>query len=67
MLWVLIGWQFTLAEFVGGLVLIGLMTALLRFFVSPRLEERARQHARQAAGHVHHVGCWATISSTGCS
>src|SRR6476619_7619879 len=37
-LWVLIGWQFTLAEFVGGLVLIGLMTALLRFFVSPRLE-----------------------------
>src|SRR3954463_8789861 len=24
-LWVLIGWQFTLAEFVGGLVLIGLM------------------------------------------
>ncbi len=54
-LWVLIGWQFTLAEFVGGLVLIGLMTALLRFFVSPRLEERARQHARQAAGHVHHV------------
>src|SRR5712691_4911229 len=44
-LWVLIGWQFTLAEFVGGLVLIVLMTALLRFFVSPRLEERARQHA----------------------
>src|SRR5207244_8175436 len=54
-LWVLVGWQFTLGEFVGGLVLIGRMTALLRFFVSPRLEERARQHARQAAGHVHHV------------
>jgi uncharacterized membrane protein YraQ (UPF0718 family) len=54
-LWVLIGWQFTLAEFVGGLVLIGLMTTLLRFFVSPRLEERARAHARGApAGHVHH-------------
>jgi uncharacterized protein len=54
-LWVLIGWQFTLAEFVGGLVLIGLMTTLLRFFVSPRLEERARSHAREApAGHVHH-------------
>jgi uncharacterized membrane protein YraQ (UPF0718 family) len=55
-LWVLIGWQFTLAEFVGGLVLIGLMTALLRFFVTPRLEERARLHAREAAaGHVHHA------------
>jgi uncharacterized membrane protein YraQ (UPF0718 family) len=55
-LWVLIGWQFTLAEFVGGLVLIGLMTTLLRFFVSPRLEERARSHARAApARHVHHA------------
>jgi uncharacterized protein len=53
-LWVLIGWQFTLAEFVGGLVLIGLMTALLRLFVSPRLEEHARRHAREAAaGHAH--------------
>jgi uncharacterized protein len=54
-LWVLMGWQFTLAELVGGIVLIALMTALLRFFVSPRLEERARRHAQQAqAGHHHH-------------
>jgi uncharacterized membrane protein YraQ (UPF0718 family)/YHS domain-containing protein len=55
-LWVLIGWQFTLAEFVGGLVLIALMSLLLRHFVSPRLEERAREHARRAAGgHQHHA------------
>jgi uncharacterized membrane protein YraQ (UPF0718 family)/YHS domain-containing protein len=55
-LWILIGWQFTLAEFLGGLVLIALMTALLRFFVSPRLEERAREHAQHAqAGHQHHA------------
>ncbi|HEX5526999.1 MAG TPA: permease [Solirubrobacterales bacterium] len=54
-LWVLMGWQFTLAEFVGGLVLIALMAAMLRLFVSPRLEERARRHAQQAqAGHHHH-------------
>ena len=33
-LWLLIGWQFTLAEFVGGLVLIVVMTAMLRVFVS---------------------------------
>src|SRR5256885_10461439 len=32
-LWILIGWQFTLAEFVGGLVLITVMTAMLRLFV----------------------------------
>src|SRR3954462_1717164 len=38
-LWVLIGWQFTLAEFAGGLVMIALMWALLRAFVSPDLEE----------------------------
>jgi len=53
-LWVLIGWQFTLAEYLGGLVMIALMWALLRRFVSPRLEEEAREHAQHAqAGHVH--------------
>jgi uncharacterized protein len=57
-LWVLIGWQFTLAEFVGGVVLIALMGLLLRFFVSPRLEARAREHAQRArgGGHEHHHG-----------
>ncbi len=56
-LWVLIGWQFTLAEYVGGVILIALMAALLRLFVSPRLEERAREHARQAhEEHVHDHG-----------
>jgi uncharacterized protein len=49
-LWVLIGWQFTLAEFVGGFILIALMAVLLRRFVSPALEERARRHAEEAAG-----------------
>jgi len=53
-LWVLMGWQFTLAEFFGGIVLIGLMAVMLRLFVSPRLEEQARRHAQQAqAGHHH--------------
>src|SRR3954453_4686766 len=46
-LWVLLGWQFTLAEFVGGIVLIALMAVLLRAFVSPRLEEAARRHAQE--------------------
>jgi len=54
-LWVLIGWQFTLAEYVGGIFMIVLMALLLRAFVSPRLEERARRHAQEAdAGHQHH-------------
>src|SRR6202035_3580830 len=55
-LWVLIGWQFTLAEYLGGLVMIALMAALLRLFVSPALEDRDRHRARGvAAGHEHHV------------
>jgi uncharacterized membrane protein YraQ (UPF0718 family)/YHS domain-containing protein len=55
-LWVLIGWQFTLAEYVGGLVMIVLMAAMLRLFISPRLEEQARRHAQQAdPGHQHHA------------
>jgi uncharacterized protein len=55
-LWVLIGWQFTLAEFVGGLVLIVIMTLLLRLFVSKQLEEQAREHAQAAdSGHEHHT------------
>jgi uncharacterized membrane protein YraQ (UPF0718 family)/YHS domain-containing protein len=53
-LWVLLGWQFTLAEYLGGLVMIGLMWAGLRLFVSREAERRAREHAATAhAGHVH--------------
>jgi YHS domain-containing protein len=55
-LWVLVGWQFTLGEYLGGIAMIALMALLLRLFVSPRLEERARAHARQAdTGHEHHM------------
>jgi uncharacterized protein len=56
-LWVLMGWQFTLAEFVGGIVMIALMAVLLRRFVSPALEERARRHAEAAAGEGAAGGC----------
>ncbi|MGZ4227933.1 MAG: permease [Solirubrobacteraceae bacterium] len=53
-IWILIGWQFTLAEFVGGLLLIVVMTVLLRLFVSRRAEREAREHAETAeAGHQH--------------
>jgi uncharacterized protein len=55
-LWVLIGWQFTVAEYVGGIVMIVLMTVLLRLFVSPRLENEARAQAQAAdTGHQHHM------------
>ncbi len=53
-LWLLIGWRFTAAEYLGGLVMIGLMTLLLRLFVSREDEGRAREHAVRAdTGHQH--------------
>jgi uncharacterized membrane protein YraQ (UPF0718 family)/YHS domain-containing protein len=62
-LWVLIGWQFTLAEYVGGIVMIVIMTVILRLFVSPRLEETARRHAQEAdAGHQHHTAATQELS-----
>ncbi len=55
-LWVLIGWQFAVAEYVGGIVMIVLMTVLLRLLVSRKLEQQAREHAEEAdAGHQHHM------------
>jgi uncharacterized membrane protein YraQ (UPF0718 family)/YHS domain-containing protein len=53
-LWIFLGPEFTAAEFAGGLVLIVLMWAAVRLFVSRREEEQAREHAREAdTGHTH--------------
>jgi uncharacterized membrane protein YraQ (UPF0718 family) len=50
---VLIGWQFVAAEFVGGLIMIALLTAMLRAVMNPHLIEEARQHAdRGLAGRM---------------
>jgi uncharacterized membrane protein YraQ (UPF0718 family) len=54
-IWIFLGWQFTLAEFVGGLILIVLMWIGVRVLVSRPAEEVAREHARAAdTGHEHH-------------
>src|SRR5579884_1992852 len=57
-LWVLIGWQFTLAEYLGGILMIVLMALTLRAFVPTSVERDARNHARgaTAAGHEHDHG-----------
>lgn len=42
---VLMGWQFTLAEFTGGPLMIVLMVLLFKAFLTPRIVEAARQQA----------------------
>jgi hypothetical protein len=53
-IWLFLGWEFTLAELVGGLLLIVLMWIGVRVFVSRRDEEQARRRAQSVdAGHQH--------------
>jgi uncharacterized membrane protein YraQ (UPF0718 family)/YHS domain-containing protein len=53
-LWIFLGWQFTLAAFAGGFLLIVLMWIGIRVLVSRREEERARERALAAdTGHLH--------------
>ncbi len=55
-LWVLIGWRFTLAEWVGGIVMIVISATVMRAFIPPSLESKARAHAAAAeTGHMHHM------------
>jgi len=44
-IWLLLGWQFTLAEFVGGIVMIVIIAALFRFILRPRLVAEALTQA----------------------
>ncbi len=45
-LWSLLGWRFTLAQFAGGFVMIGLLGLLFRLFLRPRLVRAAVEQAR---------------------
>ncbi|HTD34261.1 MAG TPA: permease [Candidatus Elarobacter sp.] len=52
-LWLLMGWQFTAAEWIGGLVLIAIMTVLVKLTYPKRLVDEARRHVDAATGHDH--------------
>ncbi len=53
LLWLLMGWQFTAAEWIGGLLLIAVMTALVKLTYPKGLVEGARRRLDEAAGHDH--------------
>jgi hypothetical protein len=46
-IWLLLGWQFTLAEFVGGPIMIAILVVVLRLTLRPRLLEEARAQAER--------------------
>src|SRR5690348_14804579 len=46
-LWLLMGWQFTLAEFVGGPIMVALLALAFRAFLRPHLLEIARKEAEK--------------------
>ncbi|MDQ6941766.1 MAG: permease [Candidatus Eremiobacteraeota bacterium] len=52
-LWLLMGWQFTAAEWIGGLVLIAIMTVLVKLTYPKQLVEEARRRVDQTGGHDH--------------
>jgi hypothetical protein len=53
-LYLLMGWQFTAAEWLGGLVLVAIMSVLVKLTYPARLVEAARAHVEMAtAGHDH--------------
>ena len=47
LLWVLLGWQFTLAEFVGGPLMILLLAILFRLLLRPALVRVAKEQAER--------------------
>ncbi|MDB5028607.1 MAG: hypothetical protein JWO66_2296, partial [Candidatus Eremiobacteraeota bacterium] len=52
-LWLLLGWQFTAAEWIGGLVLIAIMAVLVKLTYPKALVEEARRHVDEVTGHDH--------------
>jgi uncharacterized membrane protein YraQ (UPF0718 family) len=44
---ILLGWQFTLAEFIGGPLMIVILALIFRRFLTRRLEQQAREQAER--------------------
>ena len=51
--YLLLGWQFMTAEWVGGIVLVAIMSILVKVTYPKALVEEARRHEEQGSGHQH--------------
>jgi uncharacterized membrane protein YraQ (UPF0718 family) len=49
-LWLLMGWQFVLAEFIGAIVLIALVALMVRLFMPKNVQDDLRRHAEKKGG-----------------
>jgi len=52
-LYLLLGWPFMAGEWIGGLVLIAIMSVIVTVTYPKRLAEQARTHEEASAGHQH--------------
>ncbi|WP_237480707.1 permease [Lichenibacterium dinghuense] len=52
-LYVLLGWQFMVGEWIGGVVLVVVMSLLLKLVYPKDLVEEARRHEEPGSGHHH--------------
>ncbi len=52
-LYLLLGWQFTAAEWIGGVVLVAIMAVLVHLTYPTKLVEAARAHKEAGSGHEH--------------
>lgn len=52
-LYLLLGWQFMAGEWIGGVVLVVVMSAIVKMTYPARIVEAARRHADEAGGHQH--------------
>ena len=65
-LWLLLGWRFMVAEWLGGLVMIAVMIPVSRMLVHQRLIDAARNHDETHRGHDHGaMPCRATAGTSG--
>lgn len=52
-LYLLMGWQFMAGEWIGGVVLVMILSLLVRLTYPTRLVEQARHHPEPGGGHEH--------------
>ncbi len=62
-MWILLGWQFVLADYVAGLILIGLLAVMFKYVVPSNWFEVSREYLRSSEG-VRDPSCGMEVDPT---